>query len=211
MKDLFYDWGGLNVWLFHAINDVRADWLDQFMLLGTQLGEHTSFSPMLCLLMLAALIAVPRAFAGLPGEAEKITHLWLGVIAVFAIGYAVDGLVLGWLKPYLDFSRPAMVFGQANIHVVGELKLRNSFPSGHSTYAMLVCASLWPLGRWWRAGGAFFLVWVGVSRISVGAHFPADVIGGFTISLAIVLVVRWITGALIEFSAAARSDLHHLR
>lgn len=211
MKELFYDWGGLNAWLFHALNDIRADWLNQFMLLGTQLGDHSSFPAVLAVLFFAALIAVPRAFAGLPGEAEKTTRLWLSVIAVFAFAYLVDGLVLGWLKPYLDFPRPALVFGQAHVHVVGELKLHHSFPSGHSTFAMLVCASVWPLSRWWRVAGLLFLCWVGLSRISVGAHFPADVIGGFSVSLAIVLVVRWVVSALVEYAAASRSELDLLR
>lgn len=211
MKELFYDWGGLNAWLFHTINGVRGEWLDQFMLLGTQLGDHTSFSAVLCLLLLAALVVVPRSFAGLPGEAERITRLWLGVIAVFSTAYFLDGVVLSWLKPYLDFPRPAVVFGQSNIHVVGELKQRYSFPSGHSTFAMLVCASLWPLGRGWRLAGLFFLAWVGLSRISVGAHFPADVVGGFSLSLAIVLMVRWLVTGIGEWSAASRCDNNLLR
>jgi len=41
MKEIFYDWGGANVWLFHAINDVRYAWLDDVVLLGTSLGNQT--------------------------------------------------------------------------------------------------------------------------------------------------------------------------
>jgi len=211
MKEILYDWGGLNVWLFHLVNDLRSDWLDQFMLLGTQLGEHTSFVPILGLLMLAVLVAVPRTFARQPCHAETVVHLWLGVIAVFAIAYWLDGVVLGWLKPLLDFPRPPLALGEANIHVVGELKLHHSFPSGHSSFAMLVCASLWPLGRYWRFGGGFFLLWVGLSRISLGVHFPADVLGGFLLSLLIVLAVRLLTNRLIDFAGPSRDYVDILR
>jgi hypothetical protein len=43
MKEIFYDWGGANIWLFHAINDIRFGGLDQVMLLGTTLGDHILF------------------------------------------------------------------------------------------------------------------------------------------------------------------------
>jgi membrane-associated phospholipid phosphatase len=211
MKEILYDWGGLNVWLFHQVNNLRADWLDQFMLLGTELGDHASFVPILCLLVLAALFAVPRALARQPCNAEKVVHLWLGVIAVFALGYWLDGAVLSWLKPFLDFPRPPLTLGEANVHVIGELKLHHSFPSGHSSFAMLVCASLWPLGRYWRLGGGFFLIWVGLSRISLGVHFPADVLGGFLISLAVVLAVRLVTNRLIDFAGPNRDYANILR
>jgi len=200
MKAVFYDWGGVNVWLFHLVNDLRAGWLDQFMLLGTAVGDHTSFVPILCLLMLAAMFTVPRTYALQPEHGEQAAGLWLGVLAVFAIGYWLDGALLGWLKPLLDFPRPLLVLGEANMHVIGEMKLHHSFPSGHASFAMLVCASLWPLAGRWRIGGVFFVLWVGLSRISLGAHFPADVLGGFTLSLLVVLAVR---GALAVLVAAA--------
>ena len=50
LKDILYDWGGLNVALFHAVNDVHFPALDAAMRLGTALGNHQNFPVYLCLL-----------------------------------------------------------------------------------------------------------------------------------------------------------------
>jgi membrane-associated phospholipid phosphatase len=34
-----------------------------------------------------------------------------------------------------------------------------------------------------------FVLWVGASRVSLGAHFPADVVAGYLSSLVVVLLV----------------------
>jgi membrane-associated phospholipid phosphatase len=76
------------------------------------------------------------------------------------------------------------------LNIIGMPEYHHSLPSGHSSFAMLVTASLWPvLNRKWRIAGACFVLWVGCSRISLGAHFPADVMAGFISSLAVVVVV----------------------
>ena len=182
MKEILYDWGGANIWLFHAVNDVHSTYLDHFMLLGTRLGEHALFPFYMCLTALFSLHdgAKDRQKAG----------RWLAVIAVFSIAYLLDGLLIGALKPLLDFPRPPLALPPGTVHIVGIAEYHHSLPSGHSSFAMLCTASLWPvLNKYARMAGAFFVLWVGLSRISLGAHFPADVLAGFLSSLAVVMLV----------------------
>jgi signal peptidase II len=114
----------------------------------------------------------------------------MSIITVFSIAYLLDGWLLGYIKPLLDFPRPPLALLPGTLNVVGTPEYHHSLPSGHSSFAMLVTASLWPvLSRSWRIAGAIFVLWVGTSRVSLGAHFPADVMAGFLSSLAVVLIV----------------------
>lgn len=186
MKHFLYDWGGANVWLFHAINNVHGELLDRIMLLGTALGGHSNFPVYLALVALAATIATGRGDRYDSATAKR----WLGVLAVFSIAYVADAALLAWLKPLLDFPRPPLALPGAVI-VVGTPEYHHSLPSGHSSFAMLVAASLWPvLGRISRPLAVLFVAWVGLSRISLGAHFPADVTAGLLSCLLVVLLVR---------------------
>ena len=189
MTEIFYDWGGANVWLFHLINNIRFGWLDKLMLLGTALGDHNRFSLYLVLLTFFALLAVSRPAQNI-GEYQTRVKRWVAAIAVFSLAYWLDGLILGFLKPYLDFPRPPLALLPDTLHIIGTAEFHHSLPSGHSAFAMMVVASLWPvLARRWRVAGVCFVLWVGLSRISLGMHFPADVLAGFLLSLVVVLLV----------------------
>lgn len=184
MKPILYDWGGFNVWLFHRINDIHGPLLDQFMLLGTALGDHAHFQLYIALFGVIALM-------GARDNPRQRAMPWLLALAVFALAYTLDGWLLSWLKPYFDFPRPPLALPVKSVHIVGVAELHHSLPSGHASFAMLCAASLWPaLGRPGRLLAALFVLWVGVSRISLGAHFPADVLAGYGSSLLVVLVVR---------------------
>jgi membrane-associated phospholipid phosphatase len=189
MKEIFYDWSGANVWLFHAINDIRFPGLDSFMLLSTTLGDHILFPLYLGLLTLVALVVVNTPFQDSAHHRVRVSR-WMAVIAVFSLAYVLDGVLLGYVKPLLDFPRPPLALPPGSLNIIGMPEYHHSLPSGHSSFAMLVTASLWPvLNRKWRIAGACFVLWVGCSRISLGAHFPADVMAGFISSLAVVVVV----------------------
>jgi membrane-associated phospholipid phosphatase len=189
MKEIFYDWGGANIWLFHAINDIRFGGLDQVMLLGTTLGDHILFPLYLGILTLMALVVVNTPFQDTSHHRVRVSR-WMAVIAVFSLAYLLDGMLLGYLKPLLDFPRPPLALPQGTVNVVGLPEYHHSLPSGHSSFAMLVIASLWPiLNRRWHIAGVLFVLWVGISRVSLGAHFPADVMAGFVSSLLVVLLI----------------------
>jgi membrane-associated phospholipid phosphatase len=186
VKEIFYDWGGANLWLFHLINNVRGGWLDAAMQFASWLGDHERFA------VYVALIAVVALFRAGRGEAaEPQPAAWLGVLAVFSLAYLADAVVVSYLKAALDFPRPAAALPADALFVVGEVQRHHSLPSGHATFAMTLAASLWPLlGRASRAAMALFVVWVCLSRISLGAHFPADVVAGLLLASAVVLPLR---------------------
>lgn len=207
MKAVLYDWGGFNVWLFHVINDVRSPLWDRLMLAGTEVGSHSHFTLYLGTAVVIALMAVARHVPSHGPPANGYAMGWMTVIGVFVIGYLLSGFVIGWLKAGLNFPRPPAALPPGSLHVLGEAEYRHSFPSGHSAFAMLIAASFWPVcNRWWKLAAAVFVVWVGLSRMSLGAHFPADVLGGFAISVIVVVMVNWLLGTLVKLASREKRN-----
>src|SRR5512139_2369555 len=99
MKEIFYDWGGANVALFHAINNLHSEYLDRFMLLGTALGDHWNFTLYLSLLALLAVVVLARMPVHDPARLKLQALRWISVVAVFSVAYVADGWLIGALKP----------------------------------------------------------------------------------------------------------------
>jgi len=101
-------------------------------------------------------------------------------------------------------NRPRPTVGQ--ILRVTEYPGSTSFPSGHlifisiSAAVLMLCLGHRYLPRWTLPIGwavvAVIVLFVGLDRIYVGAHWPSDVLAGVLIATAwlnLVLSVRWIT------------------
>ena len=80
MKEWMYDWGGLNVVLFHAINAHHAAWLDWIMLALTWVGDHDRFSAYLTVLALVTCWRYSR------DPASPHTRAWVLALATLSIG-----------------------------------------------------------------------------------------------------------------------------
>lgn len=177
-----YDWFGLNTALFHAVNRIHAPWWDRLMLAMTWVGDYQLYPAYIAIALLLTQL-FPRRLA------RRDT-------VVFAVGYALTGLAVSTLKPLFSFPRPPLALGSHAVVVLGAPALHGSFPSGHATFAVLLAASFSPgSSRLMRAVLWLFAALVCISRIAVGAHFPADVLGGVLIGLAGAIVARLVVRA----------------
>lgn len=173
-----YDWFGFNKTLFLLINRIHALIYDQIMFAASWLG-HPNLYP---LYMVAVLLLAWKKTAWMP----------VRNVVVFSISYVLISIVLvPVFKVYFDYPRPWEVFGGESIALLGASDSNHSFPSGHAAYVVLMAASLrTALPFWGRKLMLIFAVLGCFSRVSVGAHFPADVLAGAVISLSVVWLVR---------------------
>lgn len=105
------------------------------------------------------------------------------------------------IKGGLALARPWAVLGD-QVHVIGPYLKAGSFPSGHTTAAFLLACVL-TTGLRTRGATPWLLVLAllaGLSRIAVGAHWPADVAGG--------ILCGWLSGMMGLYLAARLTALH---
>lgn len=118
---------------------------------------------------------------------------WKKKIAnILFIGVGISGSVaLGWSLKYLvDRPRPDMMYQMVKTYGA-------SFPSAHSLYAAVLASLVWGIvyqKAQAKVIAAVAILWclvMGFSRVYLGAHFPTDVIAGWSIGL-IWIALLWL-------------------
>lgn len=119
------------------------------------------------------------------------------VVVAVVIAALMTTLAVNGLKSYFHLPRPPAVLAAGAFHVIGPAYHSRSFPSGHTAtafaFAGIMCLTF--ARPWLNLVLLAAACAVGVSRVVVGVHWPADVLAG--------AAVGWLCAAA-AFSLAAR-------
>ena len=136
---------------------------------------------------------------------ERVAQLLWGIV--------LGGLTASWIKHHLPSPRPFLALGAENLNVIGTPLSAGSMPSGHSAMAFAMFAVLVAERRRFAERSAVdgvltsnvglalvALVALGItlSRLAVGAHWPADALvgGGLGLVFGSLAPHAWPVGAM---------------
>jgi membrane-associated phospholipid phosphatase len=153
----------------------RNNWLpDQFWLFVTQWGDSAQ-----------ALVLLLTVFMQNPVKLAWVLKTWL-------MGMVASPL----LKKVWDAPRPLSVLDPQWLHPIGQTPMGgNAMPSGHSLAAGSLAALLFfALDRdrpFLRCMVVLLCSLIALSRLAVGAHWPADVLVGLGLGVLLVLAAQY--------------------
>ncbi len=104
---------------------------------------------------------------------------WMSACAYIFLSVGVSGLIVTILKRLIGRARPVHFdeLGAFSFHPLSDASFA-SFPSGHSTTAGALFAAIAIFFPALRGPALILGIWLGFTRILVGAHYPSDVIAG---------------------------------
>ena len=171
----FFDWEvALMVWLQARLGAVGTALASVFSMFG---------EPLACVAVLGFLYwCYDKKFG---------KYVGLNVLTALVLNPMVKNIFIR-RRPYFDHPEIQClkpVDKSADIYDIAAQGY--SFPSGHSTNAVTVYSSLpqYKRNKALSVIGVLLPLLVGVSRVCVGAHYPTDVLCGWLLGLAVILVV----------------------
>ncbi|MBI2039775.1 phosphatase PAP2 family protein [Candidatus Microgenomates bacterium] len=135
------------------------------------------------LIYLTFLLMFVLAFKGGAKERKVIILVLLSLPLVFLI-IAVIHLFFIEPRPFISYQfTPLIPFPFIN---------DPSFPSRHASIISAIAFSYYYFKSKWAPLFFIFAIWVGVSRIYVGVHYPLDILGGVMVGIVSLIITKQI-------------------
>ena len=172
--------------IFFFFQHLQRPWLDYFLAWPTCLGTDV---PALSLLVAGIFIFdKKRSDPSIPAALTAI-------------------LMTDWLTPFLKdfFHRPRPHIYWEHVNILFSKPGNDAFPSGHAAIVFAAAFTLhhyYPQKMRWIYAAA---VWIALTRIYVGAHYPTDLIGGALLGAA----CGWSACRLLAFPDSKKPNPDH--
>lgn len=173
--------------LLYDINGLAKDaphWFDRVM---EFVGEYGLLLAMV-LLVLWCWWSVRRR-----SEEDAASSVAALVWAPLAAGVAV--LVNVPIRGFVERPRPFVDHQGLDVLVAGKTDF--SFVSDHATITMALGVGLFVANRRFGLAGIGLALLEGFCRVYMGVHYPTDVVGGFALGTAVVLLLSPLASALL--------------
>lgn len=131
------------------------------------------------LIFLTFLLVFISAFKG--GVKEKKAMI-LSFLAIPVVILIVKGIHLFFIEP-----RPFVIFYFSPLLDAGS---DASFPSRHASIMSAIAFSYLHFKSKWAPLFLFLMLWVGISRIYVGVHYPLDILGGLLVGIISLVITN---------------------
>lgn len=159
-------------------------------------GGELGLAALLGLLVVAAWLRVRRSSGA--------------IAAVAGLGWALSAWAVAYLlnAPIRNFvARPRPFEDHEEVTPLVEGKTDYSFVSDHSMLGMAIAVGLFLVHRKLGVVAFFVALLQGFARVMMGLHYPTDVIGGFALGTAVVLLLAPLALAVLTplVSACSRT------
>ena len=110
----------------------------------------------------------------------------VGIIAVLG-----SGMIVQVLKSFFSIPRPAGILNMDEFYLFGDILKSRGFPSGHSSTAFSLLGTFFYAHDNKKKGWLFFsaALLIAFSRVAIGIHWPADILAGSMIGLAVIYLI----------------------
>ncbi len=160
-----------------------------FLIFG--LSKHSSFADYLMIFgaeFLIYLTFVLLFLFAFKGSAPERKALLLSLISM-----PIVVILIKLIHIFIVVPRP---FVDNEILPLVNLHSDASFPSRHTSIMSAVAFSYVFTKSKWAPLFIIFMLWVGISRIYVGVHYPIDIVGGILVGLVSAVFARQIARIL---------------
>lgn len=178
-------WENPDVDLLYRVNGLAKStpqWLD------SALGFMSEYGVLLGLMVLGLWAWwVARCRADAVGAVAGLLWAPLAASTAYLVNYPIRELV----------ARPRPFVDNRGLEVLVPDKTGYSFVSDHSTLTMAIAVGIFMVNRRFGLMAIALAVFQGFGRVYAGVHYPTDVIGGFALGTAIVLLLAPMALALL--------------